>query len=212
MHTKRALLTVRQVAASASIRRMRGQTNAHLVAADDGKAYVTKFEQNPLGHRAVIAEYLGSRLLHHVGLPSPATAIVRCESALKDIPQGVHVGSQYPGDPLVDFVADWLPGKMHDRVQNWRSTMMGIAVFDMWVGNTERRQLVFVRRTREWQAFNIDNTHIFGGLAWSFAPTRECGVMFAHATGPLPSHVRHWSERIKGYSSRTWEHSRQHTS
>jgi len=59
------------------IRKMRGRTHAHLIAADDGCTYVVKFADNRNGgRRALVNEFLGSVILTGLGIATPRPALV----------------------------------------------------------------------------------------------------------------------------------------
>lgn len=44
------------------IRKLTGKTQAHLMRASDGHLYVTKFSNNPLGIRALVSEFLATKI------------------------------------------------------------------------------------------------------------------------------------------------------
>jgi hypothetical protein len=156
---------------------MRGHTHAQLLTADDGHAYVTKYVNNPLGVRVLVAEWIGAQLLNCVGLPAPKTALVCAGKLCPDVPEGLHIGSRYPGDPSSTAVYDFLPDCLFERVRDWRRLVAGVVAFDIWVANTEVRQTIFARATGALQPYFIDNTHLFGGSDWSFATTSATGTL-----------------------------------
>src|SRR5207244_12111039 len=53
------------------IRRLRGGSQAQLMAADDGHEYVVKFQGNPQTTRVLANEYLAGRLARMIGLSVP---------------------------------------------------------------------------------------------------------------------------------------------
>ncbi len=175
--TPLSLCIVHTVAGRKTIRTMRGRTEAKLVVTNDGYAYVTKYRQNPFGPRIVVAEYIGTQMLHCLGLPTPALAFVSCGSHAGDIPTGVHIGSQYPGDPSSTVIYDFMPRPLIARVPNWEHLSFGMAVVDVWLANAERRQSIYRRCAGRLEVYFIDNSHLFGGPEWTFIETPETGVL-----------------------------------
>src|SRR5436305_8115322 len=64
------------------IRRMRGGSQAHLLAASDGHLYVTKFQNNPQHIRVLANEFFATRIAHFLSLPVPETAIISVPECL----------------------------------------------------------------------------------------------------------------------------------
>jgi hypothetical protein len=73
------------------VRLMRGGAQAHLMRADDGHFYVVKFQNNPQHLRVLANELLATRLAERVGLPVPATEIVKVEDWLIDNTLELHM-------------------------------------------------------------------------------------------------------------------------
>lgn len=177
------------------LREMRGISRSHLLAADDGNCYVTKFARNSEARRRLINEWLGSQLLSRVGIATPPAAIIEAsaaflsahESKLASISrepvslQGFHFGSQFPGDPATTAVYDYLPDQLLARVEN-PDDFLKTLVVDLWCGKTSRRQAVFVRSQEHAGAFRalmIDNDDLFGGNAWAFADSTDPRLCFS---------------------------------
>jgi len=161
---------------------MRGQTHAHLIEAGDGCAYVVKFANNPQGgRRTLVNEFIGSVLLTHLGVATPAPAFVHigneCGSDIGPLPAGVHFGSRFPGHPDKTAVYEFLPDALLPKVHN-RDHFIGAVIFDQWVSNDDARQAIFFRpfacpgalpaAERGFQAQMIDNGSAFGGRDWTF--------------------------------------------
>ena len=165
------------VFALSSIRQMRGHTHAQLLSASDGYAYVTKYTSNPLGRRVLITEWIGAQLLRYVGLPAPVTVAVGTGRMSRGVPEGLHVGSRYPGDPSTTAVYDFLPDQLCKHVSDWRCLAAGVVTFDIWLANSDARQTIFARSAGELRPYFIDNTHLFGGPDWGFAMTPATGKL-----------------------------------
>jgi len=166
------------------IRKMRGGSQAHIMRASDGNLYVTKFQNNPGGVRALASEFLATKLAVFLGLPMaevqvvevPASLIagtpelkIEIDGAMLPCTAGPQLGSRYVGDSSKDRVFDHMPQSQFHRVVN-RMDVVRMLAFDKWVGNCDGRQAVFVKRvnaTGYSMAF-IDQHYCFDGHWWSF--------------------------------------------
>jgi len=102
-----------------------------------------------------------------------------------DIEPGWQFGSQYPGDPGMVAVYDFLPDALLSQVANLED-FRAILVFDKWVGNADGRQGVFyramVRRTDSrgghpsFVARMIDHGYAFNGPNWDFPESAVQGL------------------------------------
>jgi hypothetical protein len=159
---------------------MRGKTQAKLISADDGCAYVVKFADNPHGgRRALVNELIGSVLLSCLGIATPTPAFVEvgdhCVSDGDLLPSGTHFGSRCPGDAVA--VYDFLPSPLLHRVSN-RGHFVGALMFDLWTANAGRRQAIFFRDpvrpatsapgNQGFIAEMIGHSSLFGGNDWDF--------------------------------------------
>src|SRR5205085_6595909 len=97
---------------------------------------------------------------------------VKCSS-------GRHLASRYPCDPLEDFVFDYLPEDMFERVRN-AADFPRVLVLDKWTGNSDGRQAVFSkkRRERKYTAHFIDQGHCFNAGEWTFPDLALHGVYY----------------------------------
>jgi hypothetical protein len=145
------------------IRRMRGGAQSHLMRCSDGHYYVVKFQNNPQHRRILVNELLGTKLAARLGLPTTPVAIVEVGEELirltpglaMELPRsripcqaGLQFGSRYPGDPRKLTLHDFLPDEQLREVQNLHD-FAGMLVFDKWTCNTNGRQTLFFRETRE---------------------------------------------------------------
>lgn len=187
-----SLITPRTVTATRFLRKLRGASQAHLLQADDGSCYVTKFQQNPQGRRVLINELLSWLILEQLGIASPEAVFVNLTEdflcAQSDVYitlhrgrsavyPGRHFGSAFPVNPSSDPVYDFLPDALLHKVHNI-CEILGALVFDMWVSNSDGRQVVFFRSEALWGASAsevsgylcrlIDNGYAFHGNEWAF--------------------------------------------
>ncbi len=146
---------------------MRGGAQSHLMRCSDGRSadlyYVVKFQNNPQHCRVLANELLGGRVASRLGLPTAPVAIVEVSEELIrltpdlaiELPRsrvacraGFQFGSKYPGDPRRLTLHDFLPDEQLREVKNLHD-FAGMLVFDKWTCNTNGRQTVFFRETRE---------------------------------------------------------------
>jgi hypothetical protein len=188
------------------IRKMRGGAQAHLVECDDGNHYVVKFTNNPQHRRILVNEWMSAWFLDYLRISAPPAEAVEVDAAFLDahedacfrmgaqrqqIEPGWHFGSRYPGHPERLAVYDFLPDQLLEKVANLRD-MVGVLVFDKWMGNADARQAIFFRaRLKEWLpadgehplkvgfvAQMIDHGYVFNGPEWTFSDGRAQGFYF----------------------------------
>jgi len=142
---------------------MRGGAQSHLMRCSDGNYYVVKFQNNPQHRRILVNELLGTKLAARLGLPTTPAAILEVgEELIRLTPDlaiemprsrvpckaGLQFASRYPGDPQRLTLHDFLPDEQLREVKNLHD-FAGMLVFDKWTCNTNGRQTVFFRETRE---------------------------------------------------------------
>jgi len=179
-----------QVLAVEHIRRMHGGSQAQLLRCSDGRHYVVKFQNNPQGLKILASDLLGTLLAIQLGLPAQQPVLVYVREdlirATEDmviqlrrgrVPcrSGLCFGSRYPcGQARSDssalaVVYDYLPNGSIESVENLLD-FAGMLVFDQWTCNTDRRQTIFVRRSKRltYHASMIDQGGCFNGEEWDF--------------------------------------------
>jgi hypothetical protein len=109
----------------------------------------------------------------------------------KSVPcaSGLQFASRYAGDPEQDHVFDYLPDSMLHRVAN-PDDFPRVLVFDKWTGNSDGRQVVFVKGPNEqiYRAVFIDQGYCFNAGEWNFpdSPLRGTyprNLVYAGVTG-----------------------------
>jgi hypothetical protein len=181
------------ISAVQHLRKLRGGSQAHLLAASDGGYYVTKFQNNPQHIRVLANEMLATRLGHLLGLPMPqVTTIQVCDWLITHTNElrvetgglptlfkaGTHLASAYVEDPMNGQVFDYLPENLLERVSNI-GDFAGILVLDKWTGNADGRQAVFTRsgkRRASYSATFIDQGYCFNAGEWDFPDSPLRGV------------------------------------
>ena len=189
------------VVATRLVKRLKGGSQPHLVECSDGTYCVVKFRNTPQHRRVLVNEWIGSRILQYLGIDTPGIRLVefstefiskngigmRFGNVVFPVSEGLHFGSEYPGDPTTTMVFDLVPDpflvRLHSPEHFW-----GVLMFDKWVSNADSRQCIFFRsrgdcdragalRRPDFLARMIDHGHIFGGRLWEFG-TFQYGGLF----------------------------------
>lgn len=188
---------IRHLKATRFIRTMWGGSQSKLMECSDGQRYIVKQQNNPQGTRTLANELLGTLLARSLGLATPQPAIVhvsgdliesadlRFESQLgmKPCDAGTCFGSQYfmPRIPASYRSMHFEPGSPSSgylRVLGNLNDFAGMLVFDKWTGNTDGRQIVFVREgdDRPDRAIMIDFGCCFHASDWTFRDRHMQGI------------------------------------
>ena len=202
------------------IRRMRGGAQSHLMRADDGHFYVVKFQNNPQHLRVLANELLATRIAERVGLPVPATDIVKVEDWLISNTSELHMdsggfaarckiglqfGARFVCDPAEGQIFDYLPeSMMMTKVKNIPA-FAGMLVVDKWLGNANGRQAVFWKKLneRKYTATFIDQGYCFNAGEWDFLDSALRGVfarnlVYQHVTGW--ESFEPWLSRVENFA------------
>jgi len=180
---------------------MRGGAQSHLMRGADGNFYVVKFQNNPQHARILANEWLATRLAGYIGLPVPVAEIVEVSDwliqetaelhvqlASKKVPcaPGLQFGSRFIVDPRDGHVLEYMPDSLllHDSggVRN-PEVFAGALAFDKWCCNTDSRQVIYWKRTRERKhtAALVDQGHCFNAGAWDFPDSPLRGIFSSNA-------------------------------
>lgn len=188
MNTAESLYAIQHV------RQMRGGSKSHLIRASDNNLYVTKFQNNPQHTRVLVGEYLGTKLGIFLGLPMPEVRILEVSDSLvastpdlriqiagMSIPcaSGLQVASRYVAKSPRDRVFDHLPETLLSRIIN-QQDFRRVLTFDKWTGNTDGRQVAFVKspNTHFYRAVFIDQGNCFNAGEWTFPDLDLHGVYY----------------------------------
>ncbi len=186
------------------IRRLRGGSQAQLLRASDGGYYVTKSQNNAQHVKVLANEMFATRLGQLLGLPVPSVdGITVSEWLIEHTPElsidlagssvpwkpGVHLASRYVAAPESNWVVDYLPEAMLERLDNL-SDFARMLVLDRWTSNADGRQAVFSRKAhrRRYSATFIDQGYCFNAGEWNFPDSPLRGVyahncVYKHVTG-----------------------------
>jgi len=171
----------------------------------DDHFYVVKFRNNPQHLRVLANEFLASRLAQEVELPVPPTEVIEVDEWLVNhtpelniqlahevIPcqAGLQFGSRYVVNPQEGQVFDYLPLEVFGRVRN-SETFIGMLVLDKWMGNTDARQAIFWRLSKErlYTPGFIDQGYCFNAGEWTFPDYPLRGV---YVRNEVYAEVRDW--------------------
>lgn len=201
-------MTIKTLQATSFVKKLRGGSQARLLMA--GKdAYVVKFVTNPQHRRTLINEVISSALLRFLGVSTPPIALVQIDSNfLLSNPEvlvegvssrastlpGLHFGSMYLGNPWRTPVSESLPPSLESSVQNC-DEFLGALVFDLWVGNVDKRQVIFAKDKGGWRVWMIDHGLAFNGQHWQFIDSPSLGMYNNPAVYDLRS-LDTWLERL----------------
>ena len=171
--------------------------------------WVVKFQNNPQHKRILVNEFIASRIAERLGLSVPAVTPIYTDSWAQPTSTGTHAhspnpqcGIRYAGGLLPGLVRDWRAGDCLRQVRN-RGELPGIALLDLWLRNTDRRQMVLSRTAREstYRAIFIDQGFCFGGPEWSLN-VPGCAYRFVKTCEgfklPTRRGFEHWLSLIEG--------------
>jgi hypothetical protein len=172
------------LSANKFIRKMKGGSQSILVRANDGRHYVVKLADNPVGPNLLANEDMGSRLAKAVGLPvAEAKGICLSDSFIDSHPdlwfelssgvrrpnKGIHFGSLFVGQTSgADRPTEYISPSRVSMITN-REAFLGMYILDVWANHQDNRQAIFRRSsTNAQEVCFIDHGHMFGGPEWNF--------------------------------------------
>ena len=194
------------ISAVQHLRRLRGGSQSHLLAASDGASYVTKFRNNPQHVRVLANEMLATRLGRALGLPMPRVEVIdvsawlvthtpdlRIQLAGVEIPcqSGQQLASLYVGPESSGLTFDYLPRELLEGVRNL-TDFARVLVLDKWTCNSDGRQAIFCRKTlrsQRYAATFIDQGYCFNAGEWSFP---DCPLRGVFANNCVYKDVQGW--------------------
>ncbi len=152
-----------------------GVTAPQLFRANDRKFYVVKLQNNRLGPKVLVNEFLAAKLGEMLGLCFPVSSSIQIG---KDIigqspklqaagtPIGQHFASQYLN--YTEYVGK---DNLHNAVNI--TEMAGILLFDSMFHNGDRtnnRKNLLLRKEKSgYKIYAIDNSHLFRTTRWTIA-------------------------------------------
>jgi hypothetical protein len=172
------------LSANKYIRKMKGGSQSILVRVNDGRHYVVKMTDNPIGPNLLANEHMGSLVAKAVGLPvAEASGIMISDSFIDSHPdlwfelpsgvrrpnKGMHFGSLFVGQTSgADRPTEYISPSRVSTITN-REAFLGMYLLDVWANHQDNRQAIFRRSsTNELEVCFIDHGHMFGGPQWNF--------------------------------------------
>jgi hypothetical protein len=172
------------LSANKYIRKMKGGSQSILVRANDGRHYVVKMSDNPIGPNLLANEHMGSLVAKAVGLPvAEARGICLSDSFIDSHPdlwfelpsgirrpnKGMHFGSLFVGQTSgADRPIEYISPSRVSTITN-REAFLGMYLLDVWANHQDNRQAIFRRSSTDaLEACFIDHGHMFGGPEWKF--------------------------------------------
>ncbi|WP_158945305.1 HipA family kinase [Granulicella sp. S190] len=172
------------LSANQYVRKMKGGSQSMLVRANDGRNYVVKMSDNPIGPNLLANEHVGSLVAKAVGLPvAEAKGIWLSDSFIDSHPdlwfelpsgvrrpnKGMHFGSLLVGQTSgADRPTEYISPSRVSMITN-RQAFLGMYLLDVWANHQDNRQAIFRRSsTNAQEVCFIDHGHMFGGPEWNF--------------------------------------------
>lgn len=205
------------VTARQYVRPLRGGSQAHLLEANDGYRYVTKFRNNPQAMEILANEYLAARIGRDLGLSIPVPVQIEVQrefvrdhpelslrrlSGLEKCATGLAYGSRVPAGPDQP-VFDYLPDRILRQVVN-QGEWAGILLLDQWLANCDTRQAIFIPTGIDrCHAYFIDHGFCFNAGDWNFLDSPLRGIYPHHGVYDSVmgwESFEPWLSRIEGYT------------
>ena len=151
-----------------------GVTQSQFMRADDGKIYVVKLQNNRLGLKVLVSEFVAARLGEMMGLRFPPDGVIEIrETLLADNPALWEAGA-CPGR---HFASQYLDNACYAGQDNLEKAdniaeMAGILLFDHMFLNADRganRKNLLLRQEEDgrYKIYAIDNSHLFRTGKWT---------------------------------------------
>lgn len=149
-----------------------GVTESRYFRATDGKVYIVKLQNNQLGLKVLVNEYLAARFGAIMKLCFPASDIIEInEQTLQENQLLEELGV----NPGLHFGSEFLSGSVYfgkhnlDKADNTKE-MAGVMLFDHIFHNADRtlnrRNLLLRQEGASYKIYAIDNSHLFKSGRW----------------------------------------------
>jgi hypothetical protein len=182
------------------------------------RLYVVKLFRNPRGSRALVCEYLASKIGRWAGLPLPRCDVIEVSPFLlrhgdelsqatreeeSAAPENIlHFGSRVVGG-MRGGAYDMLPASYLASMSS-HAVFGGMLTFDKFWSKLGDRQAVFRRPApgMEYKPYFIDHDDCFGGAAWNFRAPLMDGIfrsrdVYSNITG-LESFEPYLTQCVEG--------------
>ncbi len=160
-----------------------GVTSPQLFRANDRKFYVVKLQNNRLGPKVLVSEFLAAKLGEIMGLCFPISNIIEItKKTIQQSPQlkatgvvpGRHFASQYLNH--TEYVRK---DNLHQAVNI--TEMAGVILFDYMYHNSDRttnkKNLILRKEDDNYKIYAIDNSHLFRSARWKIEHLNSLGTI-----------------------------------
>jgi hypothetical protein len=186
------------IRAVACLRRMRGGSQAYMIAASDDREYVVKLRGNPQGDRVLANELLATRLARMIGLAVPDSAIIEVdadfirkhEELVFDL--GTRRVAPEAGHQFGSRVVSNAVHVSEERKCGNRQAFAGMLAFDKWTSQMDGRQALYVPKGRKWTVTFIDFGYVFGALEWRLVD--DCSLRGLMANHTFYGEIQGWDD------------------
>jgi hypothetical protein len=158
----------------------KGYSKPQRILFSDGRTYAVKFKNNPSGTRILVNEYISGKLAQLLSLPVVPFEVVEISD---DFIKGNPVFSKYKFKSGNQFASLFIDNCIHlskdspKQVNiNNRNHLAGIIAFDLWIGNTDRKEgnvLLEPRQEGEYYLHIIDHGRIFADAKWTIKTLKK---------------------------------------
>jgi hypothetical protein len=192
-----------------------GVTSPQLFRANDRHFYVVKLQNNLLGSKVLVNEFIAAKLGEIMGLCFPTSNIIQItEETIQKSPQlldvvpGRHFASLYLNH--TEYVEK---NNLHQAVNTIE--MAGILLFDYMFHNSDRtnnkKNLLLRKENAGYKIYAIDNSHLFRSARWTSAHLNSMSTVikpyYRYCYGLLlrdwlsPPDFFPYLEKVRGISS-----------
>jgi hypothetical protein len=159
-----------------------GITAPQFFRANDNNVYIVKLQNNRLGCKVLVNEFVAARLGKRLGLSFPPSDIIAITAEIwqhapcpltTDISLGWHFASRYLEH--TEYV-----GKLNLAQASNITDMAGILLFDHMFHNGDRtnnrRNILLQQQDSDYKLYAIDNSHLFRSGKWTLESIRSLGT------------------------------------
>lgn len=150
-----------------------GVTNPQFFRADDGKKYVVKLQNNRLGSKVLVNEFVAAQLGKIMGLCFPPSGIIEINEQTLRKSHSLITPTIIPGRHFASLYlenTEYLGKHNFSQIINTRE-MAGVMLFDHMFHNADRannkRNLLIRQEEVGYRIYAIDNSHLFRSGRWT---------------------------------------------
>jgi hypothetical protein len=153
----------------------KGYSKPQRIRFSDGHTYVVKFKNNPSGTRVLVNEYVAGKFGQLLSLPVVPFEVVQISDVfIKDYPilskHKFTSGSQFASLFIDNCIHLERKSRNENIIVSNREHFAGTIVFDLWIGNTDRKEnnvLLEPAENGEYYLHLIDHGRCFSNADWT---------------------------------------------